>query len=177
VVDLSVTLTGAHATQLFADFGAEVVMVEPPGGSPLRGQPAFPFWARGKSSIELDLKDAKDAEVARGLAANADVVVETWRPGVAERLGLGYEQLREANPRLVYGSVTGFGRSGPLSQVAGYEGVVMAKLGVYGPLRFTSKPQPSMIATPSASFSASQTLLHGILAALYERESSGLCWS
>ena len=173
VVDLSTTLVGAHASQLFADFGAEVVVVEPPGGSPLRQQAAFPFWGRGKKSIELDLKDPADAAVARGLAEQSDVLIETWRPGVAERLGLGYEDLREANPRLVYGSVTGFGRSGPLSHLAGYEGVVMAKIGVYGQLRLTSGQRPSFAATPSASFSAAQTLLQGLMAALYERESSG----
>jgi crotonobetainyl-CoA:carnitine CoA-transferase CaiB-like acyl-CoA transferase len=173
VVDLSTTLTGAHASQLFADFGAEVVMVEPVGGSPLRAQPAFPFWARGKKSIVLDLKDADDNAVARGLAEQADVVIETWRPGVAERLGLGYESLREANPGLVYGSVTGFGRTGPLSHIQGYEGVVMAKIGTYGTLRLTPEDRPSFAATPAASFSASQTLLQGLLAALYERERTG----
>lgn len=173
VVDLSTTLTGAHASQLFADFGAEVVMVEPVEGSPLRGQPAFPFWARGKKSIVLDLKHPDDNLVARRMAEQADVVIETWRPGVAERLGLGYENLREANPGLVYGSVTGFGRSGPLSHIQGYEAVVMAKIGAYGALRLTSEDRPSFAATPAASFSAAQTLLQGLLAALYEREGSG----
>src|ERR1700738_5418987 len=94
VVDLSTTLSGAHASQLLADFGAEVVMVEPTGGSPLRSQPAFPFWARGKKSIALDLKEPDDNRVACRLAQQADVVIETWRPGVAERLGLGDDTLR-----------------------------------------------------------------------------------
>jgi crotonobetainyl-CoA:carnitine CoA-transferase CaiB-like acyl-CoA transferase len=174
VVDVSTTLSGAHASQLFADFGADVVMVEPVGGHPLRGQPAFPFWARGKKSISLDLKDPEDGAVARRLVEQADVFIETWRPGAAERLGLGYEDLRPTNPRLVYGSITGFGRTCRLSHVQGYEAVVMAKLGGYGALRLTSEDRPSFAATPAASFSASQTLLQGLLAALYERESSGI---
>src|SRR5262245_47672253 len=107
VVDLSTTLAGAHASQLFADLGAEVVMVEPTGGTPLRSQPAFPFWGRGKRSIVLDLKDPDDLAVARRLVHDADVVIETWRPGVAERLGLGYDDVKVANPALVYGSITG----------------------------------------------------------------------
>jgi crotonobetainyl-CoA:carnitine CoA-transferase CaiB-like acyl-CoA transferase len=174
VVDLSTTLSGAHASQLFSDFGASVTMVEPVAGHPLRGQPAFSFWARGKKSVALDLKAPEDVESARRLASQADVVIETWRPGVAERLGLSYEDLRELNPRLVYGSITGFGRTGPLSHVAGYEGIVMAKIGAYGTLRLTDRDRPSFAATPSSSFSASQTLLQGLLAALYERESSGV---
>ena len=174
VVDFSTTLTGAHTSQLLSDFGAEVIMVEPPGGSPLRRQPAFPFWARGKKSIALDLKIGPDTAVARRLAEDADVLIESWRPGVAERLGLGYESLHAVNPRLVYGSVTGFGRTGPLAHVQGYEAVVMAKIGGFGALRLTSADRPSFAATPAASFSAAQTLLHGVLAALYERESTGL---
>ncbi|HLY83505.1 MAG TPA: CoA transferase, partial [Acidimicrobiales bacterium] len=174
VVDLASTLPGAHASQLFSDFGAEVVVVEPPGGSPLRSQPAAPFWFRGKKSIELDLKDASDREVARTLALNADVVIEAWRPGVAERLGLGYDDLAPENPGLVYGSVTGFGRAGPFAHLKGYEGVVMAKIGAFGPLRLSDRDGPSFCTTPAASFSASQTLLHGLLAALYERETTGV---
>jgi crotonobetainyl-CoA:carnitine CoA-transferase CaiB-like acyl-CoA transferase len=174
VVDLSTTLSGTHVSQLFADFGAEVVMVEPPGGSPLRDHPAFPFWARGKQSIVLDLKDRNDNQMVRRLAEQADVVVETWRPGVAERLGLGYEMLRKDNPGLVYGSITGFGRTGPLSHLQGYDAVVMAKIGGFGALRLTSQDRPSFAATPAATFSAAQTLLQGVLAALFERESTGV---
>jgi crotonobetainyl-CoA:carnitine CoA-transferase CaiB-like acyl-CoA transferase len=174
VVDLTTTAPGAEVTQLFADFGAEVALVEPPGGSPLRDQPAYPLWLRGKKSIELDLRHDDDRRVARGLCVGADVVVETWRPGVAERLGLGYGSLAGDNPRLVYGSITGFGRTGPLAGVRGYEGIVMAKIGGLGPLRLSDRKGPSFCATPACSFNASQSLLHGLLAALYEREHSGL---
>ena len=174
VIDLSTTQPGAEVTQLFADFGAEVILVEPPGGNPLRSQPAYPVWLRGKKSIELDLDDAADREVAVNLCRGADVVVETWRPGVADRFGLGFESLAEVNPRLIHGSITGFGRSGPLSHLKGYEGVVMSKIGGFGQLRLTDRNGPSFCATPAASFNASQVLLHGLLAALYERETTGV---
>jgi crotonobetainyl-CoA:carnitine CoA-transferase CaiB-like acyl-CoA transferase len=175
VVDLSNTLSGTHTSQLFADFGAEVVHVEPPGGSPLRAQPAWPFWARGKKSIELDLRDASDGDVAYGLACDADVLVETFRPGVADRLGLGYEQLSSENPGLVYGSITAFGRDNSLSHLKGYEGVVMAKIGGYATLsNLTARPGPAFGTVEYCSTSSAHTLAQGILAALYEREDSGL---
>ncbi|HET6966385.1 MAG TPA: CoA transferase [Acidimicrobiales bacterium] len=173
VLDLTTTLSGAHASLLFADNGAEVVLVEPPGGNPLRSQPAAPFWLRGKKSIELDLADGSDRDVARGLALDADVLIETWRPGVAERLGLGYDGLAADNPGLVFGSITGFGRRGPYAHLKGYEGVVQAKIGTFGPLHLSRRPGPSFCATSVASFGSAQTLNHGLLAALYERETTG----
>jgi crotonobetainyl-CoA:carnitine CoA-transferase CaiB-like acyl-CoA transferase len=175
VVDLSNTLAGSQASLLFADYGAEVVHVEPPGGSVLRTQPAYPLWARGKKSVELDLRDAADYEVAFGLCCDADVVVETFRPGTADRLGLGYDTLRAENPGVVYGSITAFGRDNAWSNLKGYEGVVMAKVGGYSSLsNLTPRPGPAFGTVPFCSASASHTLAQGILVALYERESSGL---
>src|ERR1700733_15125925 len=117
---------GGQASQTLADFGAEVVHVEPPGGSPLRDLASFPMIGRGKKSMVLDLHDADDAALARAMALGADVLIETFRPGVMERLGLGYEELSAGNPRLVYGSVTGFGRTGPSADVQGYEALGLA---------------------------------------------------
>ncbi len=175
VVDFSNTLTGTQATQVFADFGAEVVHVEPPGGSPLRTQAAYPFWARGKKSIVLDLGDDTDRATARGLAVDADVVVETWRPGVAERLGLAYDDLVADNPGLVFGSVSGFGRRGPMRDVRGYEGIVMAKMGALKTLAgMAPRPGPAFPSAPYCSYPASQLVAQGVLAALYEREHSGV---
>lgn len=174
-VDFSNTLTGAHVGQLLADFGADVVHVEPPGGSVLRTQPAWPFWMRGQRSVVLDLKNDADARVARSLATRADVVIETWRPGVADRLGLGYEELAARNPGLVYLSVTGFGRDHPWSQLKCYEPIVMAKVGglaAFGNL--SQRDGPSFVATPYCAYTASQLALQGVLAALYEREVSGV---
>lgn len=175
VVDFSQVRTGAQVSQVLADFGADVVHVEPPGGSPLRSEAAWPFWARGKRSVELNLKDATDREVALGLARQADVVIETYRPGVSDRLGISYEALSAANSRLVYASITGFGRNSPYSHVQGYEGIVAARLGVPWLLKdMVRRPGPAFPAVAFASYPAAQIALHGILAALYEREDSGL---
>src|ERR1700679_2624438 len=91
VLDLSNSPAGAQASQTLADFGAEVVHVEPPGGSPLRRAAAYPMLARGKRSIVLDLHDDADVALARTLVEGADVMIETFRPGVIERLGLGFD--------------------------------------------------------------------------------------
>jgi crotonobetainyl-CoA:carnitine CoA-transferase CaiB-like acyl-CoA transferase len=174
VVDLSQTLPGALAGQLLADFGAEVVLVEPSGGSRLRRHPAFPFWARGRRSAVVDLNDPGDRDVVCTLAARADVLLETWRPGVAERLGLGYDDLAAVNPQLVVTSITGFPATGPYRDVQGYEGLVMARagaLGQFGPL--TRRAGPAYVATPYASYGAAHNAVQGTLAALHERDRSG----
>jgi crotonobetainyl-CoA:carnitine CoA-transferase CaiB-like acyl-CoA transferase len=175
VVEISDTLTGAQAGNLLADLGAEVVVVEPPGGSRLRSQAVFPFVARGKKSIVLDLRDQGDAETARRLASGADVLVTTLRPATLERFGLGYPALSALNPRLVYGSVTGWGRTGPMRDAKGYEGMVLAKLGAMATSfdRMSTRPGPTFVSVPYASWSAGQALLQGVFAALRERESSG----
>ena len=175
VIDLSPNRVGAQISQLFADFGAEVIWVEPPSGSKLREQAAFPFWARGKQSTVLDLHDEADRDRLRQLSADADVFIDTFRVGVLDRLGLGYEALAALNPRLVYTSVTGFGSVGPYVQVQGYEGLVAAKLGVFQAFhRMAPTIHPPFVSVPWCSFSASQVALHGTLAALLERETSGL---
>src|SRR2546422_8912092 len=95
VIDLSQARTGAQATQVLADFGADVLWIEPPGGSALRSERAFPFYARGKQSVVLDLKNPADQERAADLVAGADVLVEGFRPGAAARDGLGDYLLSE----------------------------------------------------------------------------------
>lgn len=175
VLDFSTTAAGAQASQTLADFGAEVVHVEPPGGSQLRAQPGYPFLARGKKSIVLDLHAEADQAVARTMASGADVVIETFRPGVMERLGLGYDDLRADNPGLVFGSVTGFGRTGPYAAAKGYEALVMARIGALSASGgMVTRPGPAHVSVPYSSYGASQLLLTGILAALHERRSSGL---
>ncbi len=174
VVDVSQTLAGTLATQLLADFGADVVMVEPPGGSVLRTQPAWPAWGRGKKSVVLDLHDDADRDALRTLVAGADVFLETWRPGVAEERGLGYDDLTAANPGLVYASIAGFARTGPYSEIPVYDGVVLAKLGAFHQASAVSaRPGPTFMSAPYCSFNAAQLALHGILASLYERATSG----
>lgn len=175
VVDFSNMRAGAQASQTLADFGADVIHVEPQGGSSLRAETAWPMWGRGKRSIQLDLKNPADRETARQLALGADVVLESWRPGVAERLGLGYDELSKKNPRLVYTSITGFGRTGPLASLQGYEGVVIAKMGVNWSLHdLTTREGPSFCTAMYASYPASQLAIQGIVAALIDRERTGL---
>ncbi|MGD9798062.1 MAG: CoA transferase, partial [Acidimicrobiia bacterium] len=173
VIDLSTTLASAYASLLYADCGAEVIQIEPPGGSRLRSHPAWPFWMRGKKSIELDLHDAGDAAVARDLALGADVVFDAFRPGVADRLGLGYDELSAGNPGLVYTSITGFGRTGPLANVKAYEAVVMAKTGsMYGANR-SGRAGPVVMNVAGATMAGALLAIQGSLIALHERAGSG----
>ena len=173
VVALSDGVPVAQVGQFLADFGADVVQIERRGGSQLRARPAWPFWGRGKRSIELDLHDSADNAVARALAARSDVVVESFRPGVAARLGLGYDDLAAENPGLVYASITGFGRTGPLADVQGYEGIVLAKLGALAAISdMSDRPGPSFPSAPYCSYPAAQLALQGIMAGLFEREES-----
>jgi crotonobetainyl-CoA:carnitine CoA-transferase CaiB-like acyl-CoA transferase len=175
VLDFSNAPAGAQASQTLADFGAEVVHVEPPGGSGLRATPGYPFLMRGKKSMVVDLRDEKDVAAVSALAAGADIVIETFRPGVMERLGLGYETLATANPRLIFGSVTAWGRVGPYARAKGYEALVMARLGaLWASQRMVMREGPAHVSVPYCSYGASQELLTGILGALHERESSGL---
>jgi crotonobetainyl-CoA:carnitine CoA-transferase CaiB-like acyl-CoA transferase len=175
VVDLSTTVPGQQATQFLADAGADVIQVEPPGGVPTRSLAAWPALARGKRSVVLDPHVAEDAAVLDGLIARADVLVSTLGGPAAERLGLSPGRLAELNPRLVSASLTGFGSSGPWAGLKGYEGVAMAKYGLFHAKRMMKRrPGPAFVSVPFASWGATQTLLHAILAALLERESSGL---
>lgn len=175
VLDLSGHRTGAQATQLLADFGADVLWVEPPGGSLLRKHPGFPFLARGKRNVEIDLRSPDGSARVAALAKEADVLLETFRPGVADRLGLGFDVLSQSNPRLVYASITGFGREGPNADLQGYEGLVMAKLGVLAAYRkLAGGAHPVYVSVPWCSFAATQVALQGILAALLDRRATGL---
>jgi crotonobetainyl-CoA:carnitine CoA-transferase CaiB-like acyl-CoA transferase len=175
VVDLSTTLPGAQATQFLADAGADVILVEPPGGSPLRADPGWPGLLRGKRSITGDLGDDGHGATLDGLLRRADVMVTTMRPAAAERLGFTAERLAARYPRLVAAMITGWGTRGPWAGYKGYEALIMAKTGVLHSKRQLSPgPDPAYVSVPYASYAAAQTAVQGILAALYERESSGL---
>src|SRR3954454_11568424 len=100
------------AGMLLADQGADVVKIEPPGGDPFRGLSGYRVWNRGKRSAVLDLRDGRDHESFLALAAAADVVIESFSPGTTAELGIDYETLAGANPRLVYCSITGYGDAG-----------------------------------------------------------------
>src|SRR5688572_3773924 len=126
VIDLSRGQAGWRATGLLADYGADVVWAEPPGGDPWRrlDPPAASVFNRGKRSVVLDLDDPAQRDRLLELIVGADVVVETWQPGVAERLGLGYEAVHGRSPGTVYTSITGFGQEGARAGIKGYEGIV-----------------------------------------------------
>ncbi|MFI7633082.1 CaiB/BaiF CoA transferase family protein [Nonomuraea sp. NPDC049400] len=180
VADFSRVLAGPYATMLLADLGAEVVKVERPGtgddtrawGPPYAAGGAATYFLgvnRNKRSIALDLR--ADAEVARALAARADVLVENFRPGTMDRLGLGYAELRELNPGLVYCSITGFG-SGPGAGLPGYDLIAQA---VGGLMSVTGEPDGPGTKAGVALVDVI-TGLHaglGILAALRHRDRTG----
>jgi crotonobetainyl-CoA:carnitine CoA-transferase CaiB-like acyl-CoA transferase len=157
-----------------ADYGAEVIKVEPPGGDPFRFQPAWISWNRGKQGIVLDLSTTAGREQAIQLAGAADVLVESFRPGDVADWGLAYDTLSQLYPRLVYCSITGFGQQGPLRRVKGYEGVVAAKAGRM--LNLQGQPNrdgPVYSAVYTGSWHASQAAVRGIIGALRVRDLCG----
>ena len=129
VLDLSSGIAGPVAGMLLADHGADVVKIEPPGGDPWRGTPGYDTWLRGRRSAELDLHDAADRATFLALARTADVVIESFSPGVTERLGIDADTLLAANPRLVYCSITAYGARTSFRDRPGYDALVSARVG------------------------------------------------
>jgi crotonobetainyl-CoA:carnitine CoA-transferase CaiB-like acyl-CoA transferase len=174
VLDFSWGMPGALCTLVMADFGADVIKVEPPGGDPFRFQPAWISWNRGKKGVVLDLGTTEGRAQAIELIAAADVLVESFRPGDMADWGLAYDTLSQRYPQLIYCSITGFGQKGPLARVKGYEGVVAAKAGRM--LNLQGQPNrdgPVYSAVPTGSWHASQASLRGIIAALRVRDACG----
>jgi crotonobetainyl-CoA:carnitine CoA-transferase CaiB-like acyl-CoA transferase len=138
VIDFSTLLPGPLASLVLAEAGAEVIKVEPPGGEAMRhfgtpfgqGSVEFMLLNRGKRSIELDLKSPGAWQRLSPLIARADVLIEQFRPGVMDRLGLGYEALKASNPGLIYCALTGYGQSGPRSRAAGHDLNYLAETGL-----------------------------------------------
>ena len=142
VLDFTQVFAGPFATFQLALLGADVIKVERKGGEPMRFAPGAREWAArayaptwaavngNKRNIALDLKDAKAVEIVKRLAAKADVVAENFRPGVMDRLGIGYEALSEINPKLVYCAVSGFGQDGPFKDAPSYDGRIQATSGI-----------------------------------------------
>jgi CoA:oxalate CoA-transferase len=166
---------------MLADLDARVIKVERPGsGDDSRGYGPFAgdrslYFARvnrGKQSIALDLKDRADLAVARAIAARADVLVENYRPGVMDRLGLGYADLADANPGLVYCSISGFGHSGPWSQRPAYDAVVQGMSGIMAITGHQDGP-PAKPGAPIADLSAGLYAFGGITTALLGRARTG----
>jgi crotonobetainyl-CoA:carnitine CoA-transferase CaiB-like acyl-CoA transferase len=174
VVEIAGGLAPAYVGNLLADFGAEVALVEPPGGARLRESAAFPFLARGKKSIVLDAATSAGRDELHRLLSAADVLVEALQPDEADRFAISRESLRAANPQLIHASITAFGRTGPYAGLPVHEGLVMARIGGLSAFsRMVTRDGPAHIAVPFGEFSAAQAALQGILAGLLERERSG----
>jgi crotonobetainyl-CoA:carnitine CoA-transferase CaiB-like acyl-CoA transferase len=131
VLDLSWGVAGPMTTMLMADHGAAVTKIEPPGGDPFRDQLGYKVWQRGKKSAVFDLKDAADNNSFLVLAKSADVIVESYAPGVTERLGIDYKTLSALNPRLIYCSITGYGRDTADANRPAYDALVAARTGLH----------------------------------------------
>jgi crotonobetainyl-CoA:carnitine CoA-transferase CaiB-like acyl-CoA transferase len=183
VADFTQLVQGPYAAQVLADLGAEVIKIEPPGGDWLRrfalgnaypGGESISFLAfnRNKTSVVLNLKQADQVEAARRIVARADVVLENFRPGVMDRLGLGYESLRELNPGLVYCASTGYGADGPYRDRPGQDLLVQSITGL-PTLNGRDGDPPTPVAVGVADMTAGLHMVYGTLAALVERARTG----
>lgn len=183
VIDFTQVMLGPSCTQVLADYGAEVIKIEKVKigdlsrwslGSDPDGlnNPVFCSLNRNKKSLALDLKDPAAQKSVLTLIETADVVVNNFRPGVMERMGFGYEDLKKINPRLIYAVGTGFGLSGPYQHKGGQDVLAQAVSGVMRRKSDSSHPT-SIYATPLADYSAGMHLVQGILLALLQRDKSG----
>lgn len=181
VLDVSQVMAGAHCAAMLADLGADVVKVERITGDELRGwgrdfpggeSPPYMAVNRNKRGIAIDLRTEGGVAVARRLAERADVLVENFRPGVMDRLGLGYRALSQRNPQLVYCSISGFGQDGPAAQRGGYDLVAQ---GMSGVMSVTGEPDGGLVkvGVPICDLNAGMLAAHGALAAYIHRLRTG----
>ena len=179
VIECSTFVTGPYAASLLGDLGARVIKIEsPPDGDPYRYFAPDPFFSfnfahlnRNKESLALDLKSSKGKEICLELLKQADVFVENFRPGTAERLGLGYDALRALNPRLVYCSISAFGQSGPYANKPGFDTLGQAMSGLLSLL--TDPDEPKVMGMAVSDYVTGLSAGYGILGALLGREKSG----
>ena len=178
VLEMGTFITGPAAAMLLGDLGADVIKIEKPGtGDPFRAfkgglySPHYQTYNRNKRSVTLDTKDADDLEVFHELVRDADVFIQNFRPGVAEKLGVGYEQLKAINPRLIYGSISGFGPDGPSRDRPSYDSVAQAASGFLALL--LNPENPRVIGPALADAITGFYAAYGILGALHERNRTG----
>jgi crotonobetainyl-CoA:carnitine CoA-transferase CaiB-like acyl-CoA transferase len=182
VLDLTRVLAGPYCTMFLGDLGAEVVKVEQPGvgddtrgwGPPFAGGESAYFLSvnRNKKSLTVDLKSPEGVALIRRLAERADVLIENFRPGAMDRLGLGEKELRAANPKLVYASLSGFGADGPMADIPGYDLIVQAWGGLMS-ITGTQESGPLKVGVAIIDLVAGLMLGKAIVAALYAREKIG----
>ncbi|KAF0676085.1 CaiB/BaiF CoA transferase family protein [Profundibacterium mesophilum] len=182
VIELGQLIAGPFAGQMMADFGAEVIKVEPPGkGDAMRqwgrlDANGTPVWwnviARGKRSVTLDLRTPEGQDILRDLVGEADVLIENFRPGTMERWGLGYDNLSKVNPRLIMARVSGYGQDGPYSQRAGFASVCEAMGGLRYVSGYPDRP-PVRVGLSLGDTMAGFNAALGILLALEHRHKTG----
>jgi crotonobetainyl-CoA:carnitine CoA-transferase CaiB-like acyl-CoA transferase len=181
VLDLSQGAAGPTCAMFLGDLGAEILKVEPPGGEWGRGlgppfvagvAAAFLGMNRNKRSVVIDLKKPGGSEVVLRLAGHCDVALESFRPGVADRLGIGYEAMAARNPRLIYAAISAFGQHGPWRDRPGVDGIAQAMGGI---MSVTGTPDgpPVKVGVPAADMAGALFASQAILAALYARERTG----
>src|ERR1700679_3062624 len=177
IVEQGTFITGPCAGMMLADLGADVIKVESPEGDPYRSyqgeqySPHFQAYNRNKRSIALDLKEPSERKLFDGLVAQADVFIQNFRPGTAARLGAGCERLRELNPRLIYGSISGFGSSGPYADRPSYDSVAQALSGFLSVVVDSERPRflgPALADVITGIYGA-----YGVLGALVRRGRTG----
>lgn len=171
VLDLGGIGPGPFATMMLADMGAEVVRLDPPAAA---GQPMNPVLDRGKRSVTADFKSESGIALARGLAAKSDIVVEGFRPGAAERLGLGPDDLHALNPALVYGRITGYGQDGPKAQKAGHDLGYIASTGLLNQLGRADGPPQFPVNLIGDFGGGGMLLVVGVLGALTSARTTGI---
>lgn len=171
VLDLTSYIAGSYAATMLADLGADVLKVEAIQGDSFRELPGFFGWNRGKRSLAVDLKTREGREIVERLARDSDVAMDNMRPGVAERLGVGADQLRALNPRLVYCSVTAFGRSGPYRDRPGFDPLLQAMSGAMVVQGAGGPPQFIRIAV--TDYYTASLAAQAVLAALVVRGRTG----
>ncbi|MCK8681850.1 CaiB/BaiF CoA transferase family protein [Pseudomonas umsongensis] len=179
VIEQGTFITGPAAAMLLADMGAEVIKVEQPGtGDPFRAfkgglySPHFQAYNRNKKSITLNTKQEEDRAVFDELIRTADVYIQNFRPGAADRLGAGEERLRKINPKLIYCSISGFGPDGPAAERPAYDTVAQAASGFLG--LFINPENPRVVGPAVADSLTGMYAAYGILGALHERNRTGL---
>jgi CoA:oxalate CoA-transferase len=182
VVDLTRVLAGPFCTMMLGDMGAEVIKIEEPEhGDEARGwAPFIDGWSsyflgvnRNKKSVALDLKQPGGASALRALVLDADVLVENFKPGSLDQLGFGYQAVSAMNPRLVYCSISGYGQSGPLASLSGYDAVIQGEAGLMDVTGQVDGP-PTRVGIAITDYLAGLYATQGILLALFERRRSGL---
>ena len=180
VLALEVSVSGPHCTRILGDMGAEVIKIEKPSegdlirhwDSAVRGLSSGYVWLNyNKRSFVLDVKKPAGLEILQRLVKTVDVFVENFAPGVAGRLGLGYDSLRSINPRLIYCSISGYGQGGPYKDVKAYDLLIQGEAGIIATTGYEDRP--AKVSVPIADLACSMYAVTGILTALYQRHTTG----